>query len=48
MTVSLPNRRGPQRLGMALPPDMSGGFDPMLVELSDALPKQAFMQKYLD
>ena len=42
VTVSLPNRRGPQRLGM------SGGFDPMLVELSDALPKQAFMQKYLD
>lgn len=48
VTVSLPNRRGPQRLAMALPPDMSGGFDPMLVELSDALPKQAFMQKYLD
>ena len=48
VTVSLPNRRGHQRLGMALPPDMSGGFDPMLVELSDALPKQAFMQKYLD
>ena len=48
VTVSLPNRRGPQRLGMALPPDMSGGFNPMLVELSDALPKQAFTQKYLD
>ena len=48
VTVSLPNRRGPQRLGTALPPQLFGGFNRTLVELSDALPKQAFTQKYLD
>lgn len=49
VTVSLPNRRGPQRLGTALPlVELSGGFNRTLVELSDALPKQAFTQKYLD
>lgn len=49
VTVSLPNRRVPQRLGTALPlVELSGGFNRTLVELSDALPKQAFTQKYLD
>lgn len=49
VTVSLPNRRVPQRLGAALPlVELSGGFNRTLVELSDALPKQAFTQKYLD
>ncbi len=49
VTVSLPNRRAPQRLGAALPlMELSGGFNRTLVELSDALPKQAFTQKYLD
>lgn len=49
VTVSLPNRRAPQRLGAALPlMELSGGFSHTLVELSDALPKQAFTQKYLD
>lgn len=49
VTVSLPNRRGPQRLGTALPlMELSGGFNRTLVELSDALPRQAFTQKYLD
>ena len=48
VTVSLPNRRAPQRLGAALPlMELSGGFNRTLVELSDALPKQAFTQKYL-
>lgn len=28
--------------------DLSGGFNPVLVELSDALPSQAFEQKYVD
>ena len=28
--------------------DYSGGFNHTLLELSDALPKQAFTQKYLD
>lgn len=49
VTVSLPNRRAPQRLGAALPlMELTGGFNRTLVELSDALPKQAFTQKYLD
>ena len=49
VTVSLPNRRSPQRLGTALPlVELSGGFNRTLVELSDVLPKQAFTQKYLD
>lgn len=48
VTVSLPNRRGPRRLGTALPTELFGGFNRTLIELSDALPKQAFTQKYLD
>ena len=48
VTVSLPNRRGPQRLKEPMLVDLSGGFNSILVELSDALPKRAFTQKYLD
>ena len=48
VTVSLPNRRGPQKLRGPMTMDLTGGFNPTLVELSDALPKQAFTQKYLD
>lgn len=49
VTVSLPNRQLPPWLSTALPPaDFSGGFNRTLVELSDALPRQAFTQKYLD
>lgn len=48
VTVSLPNRRGPVRLKAPLPLDLTGGFNPTLVELSDALPKQAYTQRYLD
>lgn len=48
VTVSLPNRKGPQKLAQPLLPKLSGGFNEVLVELSDALPKQAFTQKYLD
>lgn len=48
VTVSLPNQRGPQRMGTALLSELFGGFNKTLVELSDALPKQAFTQKYLD
>lgn len=45
--VSLPNRRtrGQQLHALVVP---SGGFNRTLVELSDALPKEAFTQKYLD
>ena len=28
--------------------DLTGGFNQTLVELADALPRQAFTQKYLD
>ena len=49
MTVSLPNRKAPvsvkERQILVEP---VGGFNRTLVELSDALPKQAFTQKYLD
>ena len=48
VTVSLPNRRDPLLLKTSMPVDLSGGFNPTLVELSDALPRQAFTQKYLD
>ncbi len=48
VTVSLPNRRErAQKLNAYTVAD-GGGFNPILVELSDALPKQAFTQKYLD
>lgn len=51
-TVSLPKRRLPgQSVNTASvipPPDLYAGFNRTLVELSDALQKEAFMQKYLD
>lgn len=52
-TVSLPNRKLPQQAGTQLPaalllPDIYGGFNKTLVELSDALKRDAFTQKYLD
>ena len=50
-TVSLPNRKLPPRAGQepVIPPgDIYGGFNRTLVELSDALKKDAFTQKYLD
>ena len=48
VTISLPNRRGPQRLKSPTIMTPASGFNPTLVELSDALPKQAFTQKHLD
>lgn len=49
VTVSLPNRRAAQRMNASLPMmELNGGFNTTLVELSDALPRQAFSQKYLD
>lgn len=51
-TVSLPKRKLPgQSVNTASvipPPDLYAGFNRTLVELSDALQKEAFMQKYLD
>lgn len=51
VTVSLPNRKLPQRTSTQLPigaVDIYGGFNRTLVELSDALSRNAFTQKYLD
>ena len=51
-TVSLPNKKSPvQQMNTMMvipPPDIYGGFNKTLVELSDALKKEAFSQKYLD
>ena len=47
-TVSLPNVKSPNgRLGEP-GIDYAGGFNPILVELADALPVQAFAHQYLD
>lgn len=50
VTVSLPNRRRTdQRVKISAPMmERYGGFNATLVELSDALPRQAFAQKYLN
>lgn len=48
VTVSLPNRKVKSQELSTLVVDYSGGFNHTLLELSDALPKQAFTQKYLD
>lgn len=49
VTVSLPNRQTAQRMNALVPMmEFNGGFNITLVELSDALPRQAFAQKYLD
>lgn len=47
VTVSLPNRKEKFELRTPLP-EPAGGFNQTLVELSDALPRQAFAHKYLD
>lgn len=49
MTVSLPNRKMPVAMREPrIPFQPAESFNKTLVELSDALPKQAFTQKYLD
>ena len=50
VTVSLPNRRSRDPvLGTAIPTIVHpGGFNPTLLGLADALPREAFMQRYLD
>jgi len=48
VTVSLPNRKlREQSMGTFLA-DLGGGFNRTLVELADALPREAFTQKYMD
>lgn len=46
--VSLPNRRGSHQRLSAYIVDYAGGFNHTLLELADALPKQAFTQRHLD
>ena len=48
VTVSLPNKKSPRQELNTFVVDYSGGFNPVLLELADALPKQAFTQKFLD
>lgn len=46
--VSLPNKRARVQQLRTLTIDYAGGYDQTLLELSDALPWEAFTQKYLD
>ena len=47
-TMSLPNTRAMESELNDVRFDYAGGFDHVLMELSDALPREAFMQKNLD
>ena len=47
-TLSLPERKAPTAELHDLPFDYAGGFNHVLMELSDALPSGAFLQKYTD
>lgn len=48
VTVSLPNRKLREQTLGTFQADLSGGFNRTLVELADALPREAFTQKYMD
>lgn len=48
MTLSLPDRRSDHPVISDLPFDYAGGFDRVLLELSDALPMEAFLQRRTD
>ena len=48
VTVSLPNRKAASQELSSFIVDYSGGFNPILLELCDALPRQTFTQKYMD
>ena len=48
VTVSLPNRKCREFTLNTVAFDYAGGFNRTLLELSDALPRQAFSQAYLD
>ncbi len=47
-TFSLPNRQASGQTVNEPKISYTGGFDPYLIEFSDALPSEAFLQKYLD
>lgn len=48
VTVSLPDRCVETNVVRDVPFQYAGGFQPVMMELSDALPYQAFQEKYLD
>ena len=48
MVVSLPNQKASRQELSAYIVDYAGGFNHTLLELADALPKQAFTQRHLD
>ena len=48
MTLSLPDRRSDHLVISDLPFDYAGGFDRVLLELSDVLPMEAFLQRRTD
>ncbi len=48
VTVSLPNRKCQEHTLNTVVFDYAGGFNRTLLELSDALPREAFTQAYLD
>ena len=48
VTVRLPDRRSGVTLVRQPPFHYAGGFNPVLVELADALPVQAFTKNYID
>lgn len=48
MTLSLPDRRSDHPVISDLSFDYAGGFDRVLLELSDALPMEAFLQRRTD
>ena len=48
LAVRLPDRRSGVTLVRQPPFHYAGGFNPVLVELADALPVQAFTRNYID
>ena len=48
VTVSLPNRKLREQALGTFQTELGGGFNQTLVELADALPREAFTQKYMD
>lgn len=48
VTVSLPAERCGMQTVQDIPFHYAGGFQPVMMELSDALPYQGYMEKYLD
>lgn len=48
VTVSLPDRRSEIDMVRDVPFQYAGGFSPVMMELSDALPYRAFLQKFID